>query len=164
MPSTGSPCCMLETSGTTGLCSLPRRLRRTTSLRAGRLLAVCSLETVAPSGPGCSLPRAQRGRVSARRAAGCCRSPSPRQGRRGSRPAAGVRPAGHTASRPAQGEGGVRWRGGQPGVGRRWWGCYGKSGFISPILWVFLMLHWLWPLGSVARDQPIATIKPPRPG
>ena len=24
------------------------------------------------------------------------------------------------------------------------------------------MLHWLWPLGSVARDQPIATIKPPR--
>jgi hypothetical protein len=67
-----------------------------------------------------SLPRAQRGSVSERRAEGCGLSPSPRQDWR--------------VSRPARGEGGVRWRGGQPGVGRRWWGCHGKSGFIFPIL------------------------------
>ena len=34
---------------------------------------------------------------------------------------------------PARGEGGGRWRGGQPGVGRRWWGGHGKSGFIFPM-------------------------------
>ena len=61
-----------------------------------------------PSEPGFSLPRAQRGSVSERRAEGCGRSPSPRQDQRSSRPAAGVRLAGHTASRPARGEGGVR--------------------------------------------------------
>ena len=53
---------------------------------------------------------------------------SPRPDRRASR----LRPAGHTASRPARGEGGVRWRGGQPGVGRRWGGGHGKSGFVFP--------------------------------
>jgi hypothetical protein len=44
--------------------------------------------------------------------------PSPRQDRRVSRPAACVRPAGRTASRPAQGWGGVRWRGGATGWAR----------------------------------------------
>src|SRR5262245_39317036 len=82
----------------------------------------------------CSLPRAQRGRVSARRAEGCGLSPSPREDRRVSRPAACVLPAGHTACRPARGEGGVRWGGGPPDGGRRWWGGHGKSGFIFPIL------------------------------
>jgi hypothetical protein len=56
-----------------------------------------------------SLPRAQRGSVSERRAALCCLSPSPRQDRRVSRPAACVRQAERTASRPAQGWGGIRW-------------------------------------------------------
>jgi hypothetical protein len=44
--------------------------------------------------------------------------PSPRQDRRVSRPAACVRPAGRTASRPAQGWGGVRGRGGATGWAR----------------------------------------------
>lgn len=30
------------------------------------------------------------------------------------------------------------------------------------LVWVFLMLYWLWPLGPTARRQPIATVKPPR--
>ena len=62
-----------------------------------------------------SLPRAQRGSVAERLAAVDGLSPSPRQDRRVSRPAACGRPAGRTASRPAQGWGGVRWRGGQQG-------------------------------------------------
>ena len=111
------------------------------SLRAGLLLAVGPLETVSPSGPDFSLPRAQRGGVAERRAAGCGLSPRPRPDRRVSRPAAGVLPAGHTASRPARGEGGVRWRKGQPGGGRRWWGGHGKSGFIFPILFPDSEVH-----------------------
>jgi hypothetical protein len=30
------------------------------------------------------------------------------------------------------------------------------------LVWVFLMLYWLWPPGSAARRQPIATPKPPQ--
>ena len=30
------------------------------------------------------------------------------------------------------------------------------------LVWVFLMLYWLWPLGPAAQRQPIATAKPPR--
>src|SRR5690349_11740522 len=48
------------------------------SLIAGLLLAVCSFETVSPSRPGFSLPRAQCGSGSERRAGGRCLSPSPR--------------------------------------------------------------------------------------
>ena len=88
-------------------------------LRAGRLLAVGPFETVAPSG------------LTSR-----CRAPSVGASQSGGpRAAACVRLAGHTARRPARGEGGVRWRKGQPGGGRRWWGGHGKSGFIFPILY-----------------------------
>jgi hypothetical protein len=78
------------------------------SLRAGLLLAVGPLETVAPSGPDFSLPRAQRGGVAERRAAGCGLSPRPRHDRRVSRPAAGVlrqgtRPAARRGVREASG-------------------------------------------------------------
>jgi hypothetical protein len=79
-------------------------------------------------------PRPARRRPAAADGGGSGRSPSPRPGRGRRRPAAGVRPAGRTASRPARGWGGVRKRGGQPGTGRRWRGCHGKRGFIFPIL------------------------------
>jgi hypothetical protein len=82
-------------------------------------------------------PRPAR-RPAAADGGGSGRSPSPRQDRCRRRPAAGVRPAGRTASRSARGWGGVRKRGGQPGAGRRWRGCHGKRGFIFPILGVFL--------------------------
>jgi hypothetical protein len=77
---------------------------------------------------------------SEQRAEGCCLSPRPRHDRRVSRPAAGVRLAGHTASRPARGEGGVRWRKGQPGGGRRWWGAADRKfkRHVGPALPVWL--------------------------
>jgi hypothetical protein len=60
-----------------------------------------------------SLPRTQRGSVSQRLAKVCCLAPGPRPDQRVSRPAAGVRPVGRTASRPARGGPGGRWRGGR---------------------------------------------------
>ncbi len=129
------------------------------SLRAGLLLAVGPWETVAPSGPDFSLPRAQRGGVAERRAAGGGLAPRPRPDRRVSRPAAGVLLAGHTASRPAWGEGGGRWRKGQPSGGRRWWGGHGKSGFIFPILVYPHMLRHTMATTLLANGCPIGHIQ-----
>jgi hypothetical protein len=83
--------------------------------------------------PACGTPPRAR-RPAAADGGGSGLSPSPRLDRCRRRPAAGVRPAGRTASRPARGWGGVRKRRGQLGAGRRWRGCHGQWGFILPIL------------------------------
>src|SRR5262245_169907 len=85
---------------------------------------------IAPTWPP---PLALRRRAAAD-GGGSCLSPNSRQDRCLRCPAAGMRPAGRQASRPARGWGGVRVRGGQPGAGRRWRGYHGNRGFIFPIL------------------------------
>jgi hypothetical protein len=137
-------------TSTAGSASNSATVSPATRLRVGQRAASVSERAC------CSLPRAPRGRVSERRAAGCYLSPSPREDRRVSRPAACVRPAGHTASGPARGEGGIRWRGGQPGGGGAGGGVTGKGAlyFLYSPLFSFSSSAWRFYRSPLFSLQP----------